>query len=285
MDEESTAPDKETIIQPSSRRTVILFALLTMGLVLASHLIPPVAASIGKFVQFTTGQLTTTARANAETILAETKLRELETALQIANDTNAANEVELFHMRNAIIIADANLSDEKILTASLRSDLTISHDAFAALQVAIGTEREATARMVQARIKTVAALNNSRARIKRLTASNLGATFGESIPVFGIGVVAGATAYEVTEACAAMNEMTALIKLLDPAEFDAQDNDHTEVCGLDIPSKEELWEIVRTSPMAAWDKTKRTVSDVTDWTNDIDDPDRGEIEKWFRHVF
>ena len=79
---------------------------------------------------------------------------------------------------------------------------------------------------------------------------NVAATFGESIPVIGVGVVVAATAWELKDACDTMKDLHELEVALDPAK--ANDASVQEVCGLRVPSKEEIWEKVKSSPGAAW---------------------------------
>jgi hypothetical protein len=86
------------------------------------------------------------------------------------------------------------------------------------------------------------------------------ATFGESIPVIGVGVVVAATAWELKDACDTMKDLHELEVALDPAK--AKDASVQEVCGLRVPSKEEIWEKVKSSPGAAWQMAKDAMPEL-----------------------
>lgn len=294
-------------VLPSSKlkpvKNYILFAALTLGLVLASHLIPSFASGIGQIVQSTTGLLTTTEQARTASLSAEVQLERVREDLQAAQVTIEGREAEIIRLQNAMVLTEASLLDQKSLNNAVRADLAVANimvtavqsefeivqrdnmAALIALQTAVEDERTANQQMLRLRGKMISSLASSRGRIKRMTASNLGATLGESIPFFGIGVIVAGTTYEMTESCAAMDEMTDLLKLLDPAEYSSEDGSHAQICGLNVPTKEELWQDVKSSPSAAWETSKRAVSDVSDWAGEIEGPDMSRIEAWFRHVF
>lgn len=59
---------------------------------------------------------------------------------------------------------------------------------------------------------------------------------GEALPVFGIAVVAAATAWELRDTCALMKELHELDLAFNPQAA----IDGTEVCGLKVPTTDEL---------------------------------------------
>ncbi len=69
-----------------------------------------------------------------------------------------------------------------------------------------------------------------------------------SLPVIGVGVIAAATAWELRDACLMMGEMRALDAAFNPDDPVRED----EVCGMEVPTRAELWEKVRASPGAVW---------------------------------
>jgi hypothetical protein len=98
---------------------------------------------------------------------------------------------------------------------------------------------------------------------KRTTAGatrNVAATFGEAIPVIGVGVVVAATAWELKDACDTMKDLHELEVALDPTK--ASDASVQEVCGMKVPSKEEIWEKVKASPGEAWANAKAAMPDL-----------------------
>ena len=97
-------------------------------------------------------------------------------------------------------------------------------------------------------------------RTAKGAARNVGSIAGEAIPVAGIAVVVGVTAWELTDACDTMKDLRALELATDPTA--SEDPSVAEVCGLEVPSKEQVWEVVKASPGHAWEKAKGYVSDL-----------------------
>ena len=80
---------------------------------------------------------------------------------------------------------------------------------------------------------------------------NVAATFGEGIPVYGVAVIIGVTAWEIRDACDTMEDMIEINKAFD-TDVDVQ-GDVDKVCGLDVPSKDEIKGAVYKAPGKAWD--------------------------------
>lgn len=96
------------------------------------------------------------------------------------------------------------------------------------------------------------AVKDTADRVSRRTAiattRNIGSMAGEALPVIGIGVIVAATAWELTDACAMMGEMRALDAAFNPDDPMTDD----EVCGMKVPTREELWQKISASPGAVW---------------------------------
>lgn len=117
----------------------------------------------------------------------------------------------------------------------------------------------------------VYAVRSTSERIAKRTAvgatRNIAATFGEAVPTIGIGVIAGVTALELKDACDTMMDLHELDVALDPSS--ANDPDVSEVCGMRVPTKEEIWTKVKVSPGAAWQMAKDALPDLPEmleWT-------------------
>lgn len=108
------------------------------------------------------------------------------------------------------------------------------------------------------------AVSDTTHRISRRTAAgasrNIASTFGEAVPMIGIAVVVGATVWEVKDACDTMKDLHELEVSLDPSK--ANDASVKEVCGMAVPSKQELIAMVKASPGKAWQKTKDVMPDL-----------------------
>lgn len=96
-------------------------------------------------------------------------------------------------------------------------------------------------------------------RIARATARSTGSVAAESIPYVGIGVIVAVTAWEIQDACETMKDLHELNVAFDPNA--GNDPDHAEVCGAQVPSKEEIITTVKESPGKAWDS-------ATQWTGE-----------------
>lgn len=96
------------------------------------------------------------------------------------------------------------------------------------------------------------AISDTTKRIAKRTSIATGRNFatipGESIPVFGIFVIVGATAWELSDSCELMHELRELDLAFDPANaVNAKD-----VCEIQVPSISEIWDQVKTAPNEIW---------------------------------
>lgn len=92
-------------------------------------------------------------------------------------------------------------------------------------------------------------------RTARIAATNLTAMAGESVPFWGIAVVVAATTVELSSACETMKDMEELRIALNPEA--APDSSASEVCGMQIPSRDDLSASVINAPGKVWEKAKR----------------------------
>ena len=93
-----------------------------------------------------------------------------------------------------------------------------------------------------------------RARTAKLAATDLSATFGQSIPWIGVGVVVVATAFDLKMACETMRDMRTIDLAVNPQAADDPDIDR--VCGMRVPTEEVIWAAIKASPGAAWEAAK-----------------------------
>jgi len=97
-------------------------------------------------------------------------------------------------------------------------------------------------------------------RTAKVAVSNVGSMAGEGIPLWGIAVIVGATSYEVYSSCETMKDLQELSSALSPGESD--DAEVQRVCGLRVPTKEEIWASVKSSPGKAWAAASMYISDL-----------------------
>ncbi len=106
-------------------------------------------------------------------------------------------------------------------------------------------------------------------RTAKVAATNLSSAAGQSIPFLGIAVIVAATGYELHSACATMRDMDALETALNGK--DKADPDTDVVCGMTVPTKEELWASVKNSPSGAWSLAKQGFEQVSELSIDLPD--------------
>lgn len=97
-------------------------------------------------------------------------------------------------------------------------------------------------------------------RTAKVAVSNVGSMAGEGIPLWGIAVIVGATSYEVYSSCETMKDLQELSSALSPGESD--DAEVQRVCGLRVPTKEEVLATVKSSPGKAWAAASMYISDL-----------------------
>ncbi|MSU91720.1 hypothetical protein GE300_19255 [Rhodobacteraceae bacterium 2CG4] len=98
---------------------------------------------------------------------------------------------------------------------------------------------------------------------RRLVASaqrNFGAMPAEALPWFGISVVLAATAWEMADLCEALKDNYDLAIAFNPDLQRAQDVD--QICAIEIPKKEELFEQMAAAPADIWDTAKKTYKNI-----------------------
>jgi hypothetical protein len=107
------------------------------------------------------------------------------------------------------------------------------------------------------------AVSDTSRRISTRTATgasrNLAATFGEAWPVAGTAVIVTATTLELYDACVIMQDLHELDVAFNPnADFGAA----KDVCGLRVPTVDEIWEKLKSSPGEAWALAKGALPDL-----------------------
>lgn len=124
------------------------------------------------------------------------------------------------------------------------------------------------------------AVKTTTKRIARRTAidatRNVTSTFGEAVPAVGVAVIVGVSAWELKDACDTMSDLHDLDVAIDPSL--ANDPSVSEVCGLRVPTKEEIWAKVSSSPEEAWNGAKALMPDLPEMP---DLPDMPEIDWTF----
>lgn len=151
----------------------------------------------------------------------------------------------------------ASLSDE--LGDSKRKIASLSDD-IAQRDVRIRSLTDNAARQADmvmyrgAKTSLSEAVTDTNGRIARRTATaatrNASSVVAEAIPYVGIAAMLAVTAYDLKDSCDTIKDLHALDVAIDPTkEFGEQE---TAVCGLGVPTKDEVWQEVKSSSEEAW---------------------------------
>ena len=104
---------------------------------------------------------------------------------------------------------------------------------------------------------------------KRATASaarNLGSLPASAIPFLGVAVAVGVTTLDLKDSCDTTTELAELKQALTPnqaIEFDAE-----KVCGLKVPSNDDILKLMKGSPKDIWEEAKKHVSQLPEFNPD-----------------
>lgn len=113
------------------------------------------------------------------------------------------------------------------------------------------------------------AVNETADRISKravVTSSReVGSMAGEAIPYVGAAVIIGATALELKDLCETLKDMSELKRAISPETLPSEDEE--TVCNQPIPTREELWETVKSSPKAAWQAAKGRIPTLAEIKN------------------
>ena len=114
--------------------------------------------------------------------------------------------------------------------------------------------------------RLVEAVEDTSKRIAKRTVAaaswNAGSVVAEAIPVAGVAVVLGVTAWDLKDSCDTMADLY----VLEQATVNSSDleEDARRVCGLEVPSKEEVWASIKASPGKAWNAAGSYIPDLPD---------------------
>lgn len=163
-----------------------------------------------------------------------------------------SNEVEIRDRRIATAANDLVRRDRRIAllsdeVAALKAERVVTYRGHRKL---LGEAVEDTTGRISRRMATSAA-------------RNAGSVFAEAIPIAGIAVILGVTAWDLKDSCDTMHDLHELDLAFNPeVRFDPE---AVEVCGLEVPTKDEVWMTIKTSPSKAWNGAKMYVPELPDW--------------------
>ncbi len=155
------------------------------------------------------------------------------------------------------------------VAGSLRRDLDVKTRRVASLTDEVATLKNPKSVTYRGQKRLLAeAVEDTAARVSRRTAAgaarNAGSVVAEAIPVAGVAVVLGVTAWDLKDACDTMTDLHELELAFNPSV--SPDPEASEVCGLTVPTKDEVWTTVKASPGVAWEVAASYLPDLPEFT-------------------
>lgn len=125
----------------------------------------------------------------------------------------------------------------------------------------IATEHAALKRVSEQRALTAQKISKGLARRSLANATrNVSAVAGEAVPLLGTAIIVGVTLWDVRDACATMKDVNEL-----NSAFGHEKEDHTKVCGMHVPSREQ----VRAQIKANWKAAYKSAKDALNSAGDV----------------
>lgn len=176
--------------------------------------------------------------------------------LTLVNDTIHAAAYGFMRAILAGVVADATVSRllSKSPTIRRQTDVAALSASTKALEkkhadlARASQDKAATARKVSKRLVSRAAANATR---------NASSVFGESIPYVGIAIILGVTALDIRDACETVKDANELNQV-----FGDEQEDHTRICGMEVPTKDKVLAEVKANWKAAYQSAAKVLSDA-----------------------
>lgn len=220
-------------------RTVIFLSLF--ALFVASHTIAAVSAAVGAVIETVSGVKS----------LADTRFDALKSdRAKLADFDRKISDLEA---RNRKLSLDAD--DLRAKNAALDRDVKI-------LKRKVAPDVHWKGKKVPLTDAVADMTSTVKKRTAKAAAANVRSIFGKAVPVYGIAVTVAFTAYDLKSSCDTMKDMKELATQLDP-DFDA-DGETAVVCGMKVPTREEIVQKLKESPEIAWEMAQSAYDGAID---------------------
>jgi hypothetical protein len=248
-------------------RSIILGSLLAFSIVLniGTITVTSVATVVSGLFESVTGIGSVLGAAGEGLSLVQARLAKTEGDLK-------TKEADLKTAKAKNVDLTGKLETAKATNTKLTADLKVTTDKNGVLLHEVADLKDEVAVLRAEKIVTYRrkpyllkdAVSDTSRRISTRTATgasrNLAATFGEAWPVAGVAVVVTATTLELYDACVIMQDLHELDLAFNPEA--ASDAEAKEVCGMKVPTVEEIWAKVKNSPGEAWRMAKEALPDL-----------------------
>lgn len=163
------------------------------------------------------------------------------TDVQVATATMAKRLDDLRGVHDAEVKRSANLEREHLSLNQRHRALDNENKA----HIKKSFDQASAAKSISARLATRSAANATR---------NLSSVPAETIPVVGTAIVLGVTFWDLKDACATLKDLNELNKA-----FDHQPVNHTEVCGMKVPTQDEALSKIKGDWRSIYDKAAESL--------------------------
>ena len=111
-------------------------------------------------------------------------------------------------------------------------------------------------------------------RSEKMAKRGMSGMAAEAVPYFGTAAIVGLTALDIRDLCEMARSSRNMYYSVFPDEVPEEDD--PTVCGLKVPTRNELWDMAKSAPGMAFEATKETLPELED-IKDIDGSDFWEF--------
>jgi len=133
--------------------------------------------------------------------------------------------------------------------------------------------------MTRLRAKTNVAVKSTVARSAKAAVRAAATAPGKVVPYVGTAVVVGVTVLEIKDYCATIRDMKAIQREIDPSESHSEEEQR--VCGMDVPTQEEILAQIKTVPLDAWRRSREFLTGINPLTPEIETRLKTELDQWW----
>lgn len=182
--------------------------------------------------------------------------------VQVATATLAKKHADLERVVETEVQLRKTLARDLEATVQLHDNLKREHQNLNQRHLTLGNEHKALQVENKAHIKksfdqaSAAKSISTRLATRSATnaARNLSSVPAETIPIVGTAIVLGVTFWDLKDACATLKDLNELNKA-----FDHQPVNHTEVCGMKVPTQEEALSKIKGDWRSIYDKAAESL--------------------------
>ncbi len=201
-------------------------------------------------------------RKNRQLVVRNSKLREGMTEVRRKNRQLVVRNSKLQH---GMTEARRKSSQLVVRNRKLRDGMTEAQRKNSRL---VDRNRGLQNRMTKLRTVTNGAVKRTAARSAKAAVRAVATVPGKALPYVGTAVVVGAATAEIKDYCDTIQDMKEIQQEIDPSKSGS--DDEPKVCGMKVPTEEEILSRIRTAPLKAWQSSRKFLTDLNPITPEIE---------------